>query len=89
MAAKVQHPRINDYIPGTFEALKDIHNRPDEWKIEQGMSGAQLPFLDQTGSEPIAIHPAKPAEHTKDEAAIKAIGDPNELFKIEREGWKG
>lgn len=26
-------------------------NRPDEWKIEQGMHGAKIPFLDQTGSQ--------------------------------------
>jgi sulfite oxidase len=89
MTAKVLHPQIKDYLPGTFEDLKDVHNRPDEWKIEQGLSGAQLPFLDQTGTETVAIHPAKPATPVKDEEAIKSVGDPNELFKIEREGWKG
>ena len=89
MTAAVEHSRIHDYIPGTFEALKDITNRPDEWKIEQGFHGAKLPWLDQTGEETIALHPAKPALHVKDEEAIKALGSPDELFKIEREGWKG
>jgi sulfite oxidase len=89
MTAEVFHPRKLDYTPGTFEALKDVHNRPDEWKIEQGLSGAQLPFLDQTGPETIFVHPAKPATPMKDEAAIKAVGNPNELFQMERPGWKG
>jgi sulfite oxidase len=51
-------------------------NRPDEWKIEQGLSGAKLPFLDQTGSETIAIAAHKWEGFSKDEAAIKAVGDP-------------
>ena len=89
MAAKVEHPQIKDYLPGTFHDLKNVHNRPDEWKIEQGLSGAQLPFLDQTGKEPTVIEPAKPAKPTKDEEAIKAIGDPKKLFQMERPGWKG
>ena len=64
-------------------------NRPDEWKIEQGLSGAKLPILDQTGREAVAIHPQKWGQLVKDEAAIKAVGDPNELFVRELEGWKG
>jgi hypothetical protein len=64
-------------------------NRPDEWKIEQGLSGAKLPFLDQTGSETVAIAPHKWEGFSKDEAAIKAVGDPDELFVRELEGWKG
>ena len=64
-------------------------NRPDEWKIEQGLSGAKLPILDQSGRETIPIHPRKWEGFVKDEAAIKAVGDPNELFAREREGWKG
>ena len=64
-------------------------NRPDEWKIEQGLSGGKLPVLDQTGRETIAIHPQKWGKLVKDEAAIKAVGDPNELFARELEGWKG
>jgi sulfite oxidase len=64
-------------------------NRPDEWRIEQGLAGAKLPILDQTGSETITIPPRKFGELSKDEAAIKAVGDPNELFARELEGWKG
>jgi sulfite oxidase len=67
----------------------EAQNRPDEWKIEQGISGAKLPILDQTGRETIAIQPAVWKETPKDEAAIKALGDPNELFARELEGWKG
>lgn len=64
-------------------------NRPDEWKIEQGMAGAKLPFLDQTGRETVAIVPTKWEPTFKDEEAIKALGDPDKLFAREREGWKG
>jgi sulfite oxidase len=64
-------------------------NRPDEWKIEQGLSGAQLPFLDQTGSETILIAPHKWEGIVKDEAAIRAVGDTDKLFTRELEGWKG
>lgn len=64
-------------------------NRPDEWKIEQGLAGAKLPFLDQTGNETIAIPAHQWEGATKDEAAIKAVGDPNKLFCRELEGWKG
>jgi|SRR5687768_15062120 hypothetical protein len=68
----------------------DITNRPDEWKIEQGMSGAVLPVLDMTGPETKAIPPQVFSDKlTKDEAAIKAVGDPKKLFKAERKGWKG
>jgi sulfite oxidase len=67
----------------------EVHNRPDEWKIEQGMSGAKLPFLDQTGDVTLEILPHKWPELTKDEEAIKAVGNPDELFKRERPGWKG
>ena len=64
-------------------------NRPDEWKVEQGMSGAKLPILDQTGSKTIAIEPRIYKESVKNEAAIKAVGDPKKLFARELEGWKG
>lgn len=68
----------------------ETDNRPDEWKIEQGLAGAKLPILDQTGRETVAIHPLKPKEElTKDEEAIKALGDRNKLFARELEGWKG
>jgi len=64
-------------------------NRPNEWKIEQGLSGAELPFLDQTGRDTVAIPPAKWGGFWKDEDTIKALGDPKELFAREIEGWKG
>lgn len=67
----------------------EVHNRPDEWKIEQGLSGAKLPFLDQTGEVTVEILPRKWPELTKDEEAIKAVGNPDDLFKRERRGWKG
>ena len=66
-----------------------IVNRPDEWKIEQGLSGAKLPFLDQTGCETVEIEPAKWGDLIKDEKAIDAIGDRSKLFTREIEGWKG
>lgn len=64
-------------------------NRPDEWKIEQGLSGAKLPFLDQTGDIQGEIPPAAWPKPWKAEAAIEAIGDRKELFKGERDGWRG
>ena len=66
-----------------------IVNRPDEWKIEQGLTAAKLPFLDQTGPETIAIEPQKWGDLIKDEKAINAIGDRSKLFAKELEGWKG
>ncbi len=67
----------------------ETENRPDEWKIEQGLHGAKLPFLDQTGSTHVEILPREEPNPWKDEAAIKSVGNPDELFKCEREGWKG
>lgn len=64
-------------------------NRPDEWKIEQGLAGAKLAYLDQTGDVTTEIPPAPWPEMTKDEAAIKSVGDRDELFQRERKGWKG
>lgn len=64
-------------------------NRPDEWKIEQGLSGAVLPVLDMTGPETVAIDPQVFGELTKDEEAIKAVGNREKLFTREREGWVG
>jgi len=64
-------------------------NRPNEWKIEQGLAGAELPFLDQTGRDTVAIPPQKWVGFWKDEEAIKAFGDPKQLFARELEGWKG
>lgn len=64
-------------------------NRPDEWKIEQGLSGAALPVLDMTGETTQALAIQTFGDLTKDEAAIRQVGDRRELFKREREGWKG
>ncbi len=64
-------------------------NRPDEWKIEQGLSGAVLPVLDMTGPEIKTLLPQVFGDLTKDEEAIKAVGDRKKLFKAERKGWKG
>ena len=67
----------------------EYRNRPDEWKIEQGLSGGKLPILDQTGSTTVEILPRQYLKTYKDTAAIEALGDPNDLFKREREGWRG
>lgn len=66
-----------------------ITNRPDEWKIEQGLAGASLPVLDMTGPETFQIPPQVFGELTKDEEAIKAVGDREKLFARERKGWVG
>ncbi|KAL5338356.1 molybdopterin binding oxidoreductase [Aspergillus crustosus] len=66
----------------------DTTNRPDEWKIEQGLAGHKLPILDQSGDEVVHIYPPK-EEEWRDEAALAAVGDRDELFKREKEGWKG
>lgn len=66
-----------------------IVNRPDEWKIEQGLHGAKLPIFDQTGSEEVYIEPSPLPELKKDASAIEALGNRDELFTREREGWKG
>lgn len=66
-----------------------VTNRPDEWKIEQGLSGAKLPFLDQTGTNTVYVQPREWPKLVKDEDAIKALGNPDKLFTREREGWKG
>lgn len=67
----------------------ETNNRPDEWRIEQGMQGAKLPIIDQTGKETVFIHPTDPPAITKDQAAIDAVGDRKKLFAAERKGWKG
>ena len=67
----------------------DLRNRPDEWKIEQGLSGAKLPILDQTGRDTVFIQPANYGPSLKDEEAIKSVGDQDKLFARELEGWKG
>jgi sulfite oxidase len=73
----------------TWTQKPETHNRPDEWKIEQGINGAKLPFLDQTGPETLWVQPASIPEHKKDEAAVAAVGNKDELFKMELPGWKG
>ena len=70
-------------------APMETTNRPDEWKIEQGLSGASLPVLDMTGPETLHIPPQVFGELTKDEEAIKAVGDRDKLFARERKGWVG
>ena len=67
----------------------EVTNRPDEWKIEQGLSGAQLPILDQTGPKTVAIEPRKYHKYIENEEGIKAVGDRKKLFARELEGWKG
>lgn len=64
-------------------------NRPDEWKIEQGLSGAELPVLDMTESVTKVLPPQIFGDLTKDETAIQSVGDCNKLFEEEREGWTG
>jgi sulfite oxidase len=66
-----------------------VTNRPDEWKIEQGLSAGQLPILDQTKKETEDINPVVWPALTKDQAKIDAVGNRDELFKREKEGWIG
>lgn len=67
----------------------ETNNRPDEWRIEQGMQSAKLPIIDQTGKETVFIHPVDLPGISKDQAAIDAVGDREKLFAAERKGWKG
>ncbi|KAF2451153.1 molybdopterin binding oxidoreductase [Karstenula rhodostoma CBS 690.94] len=64
-------------------------NRPDEWKIEQGLSGAALPVLNMTGPETKELAPQVFGDLTKNEEAIAAVGDRDKLFTRERKGWVG
>lgn len=64
-------------------------NRPDEWRIEQGLAGAELPVLDMTTPKTRALAIQTFGQLTKNEEAIKAVGDPDKLFTREREGWTG
>jgi sulfite oxidase len=43
----------------------------------------------QTGDTTTEIAPAEWPELTKDEEAIASVGDRDELFKRERDGWEG
>jgi sulfite oxidase len=67
----------------------DTTNRPDEWKIEQGMAGHKLPILDQSGRVTNHIYPPPEKKLTKDKKAIASVGDRAKLFARERVGWKG
>lgn len=70
-------------------AQLDTTNRPDEWKIEQGMAGNKLPILDQSESDTFHIYPPVYQKLKKDEEAIESVGDRTQLFTRERKGWKG
>lgn len=80
---------MTNTVPTSDSRPVEVQNRSDEWKIEQGLAGAKLPFLDQTGETTVEILPTVYDGPTKDEAAIKAVGNPDELFQREREGWQG
>jgi hypothetical protein len=80
--------RLSITIMSTHGEQMAMHNRPDEWKIEQGIHGASLPILDQSSGESRYVKPYE-YEPFKDEAAIKSVGDPDKLFAEEREGWSG
>ncbi len=75
--------------PSQVKLETHVTNRPNEWKIEQGLAGASLPVLDMTGPEDKTLVPQIFGELTKNEEAIKAVGDRKKLFKMERKGWKG
>lgn len=69
--------------------IKETNNRPDEWKIEQGMAASKLPIIDQTGKQAILIHPVAPRSMTKNTEAIESVEDLNKVFSREIPGWKG
>ena len=60
-----------------------------EWKIVQGLAGAELPVLDMTKDQTEPLIPQTFGPTTIDREAIKSVGDPNKLFTREREGWTG
>ncbi|KAK4494266.1 hypothetical protein PRZ48_014564 [Zasmidium cellare] len=64
-------------------------NRPDEWKIEQGLHGAKIPFLDQTGDVTVEILPREEPTPWKEGGSADVVQNKDEEFKQEREGWKG
>lgn len=68
---------------------KPINNRPDEWKVEQGMAGFKLPIIDQSGKSVSFVSPSPETKITKDEKALRAIGDRSKLFSREKPGWTG
>lgn len=70
--------------------MASVHlNRPDEWRLEQGLSGVHLPALDQTGPEDVLIPPHVDKEWPTDDAAVKELGDISKLCVRELDGWKG
>ncbi|KAF7712341.1 Molybdopterin binding oxidoreductase [Penicillium ucsense] len=73
----------------TLSEQMDTVNRPDEWKIEQGMAAHKLPVLDQSGRDTFHIYPPELKRPTKDEEATASVGDRNKLFAREKEGWVG
>jgi sulfite oxidase len=75
-------------MPAVTERI-ETSNRPDEWKIEQGLVAAELPVLDMTGLETKTLDPQVFGELTRDDEAIKAVGNRDELFARERKGWVG
>lgn len=68
---------------------KPINNRPDEWKVEQGLAAYKLPIIDQSGKSVSFIAPPVEEPVTKDEKTIRAIGDRSKLFAREKPGWIG
>ncbi|RWQ91987.1 sulfite oxidase [Paecilomyces variotii] len=89
MAPSSYPPSFSEATVADVPEAFDTSNRPDEWKIEQGMAGHKLPILDQTGSDTIHIYPTHPPRRVKDEEAIKSVGDRDKVFARELEGWKG
>lgn len=68
----------------------ETNNRPDEWRIEQGLAGAKLPIIDQSQTPTTFIHPVDPGPPSiTDEEAINAVGDRTKLFAREKNGWEG
>jgi sulfite oxidase len=75
--------------PSNVTAI-ETNNRPDEWRIEQGMAGAKLPIIDQTRKLTTFIHPTDPSPPgITDKKTIEAVGDRKKLFAREIKGWKG
>lgn len=64
-------------------------NRPDEWKIEQGLHGAKIPFLDQTGNVTVEILPREEPTPWTEGGSLDVVSNKDEEFKEERKGWKG
>lgn len=69
------------------------HQSSDEWKLEQGLAGAEIPVLDQTPHE--HEYTSKAGDDQTGEKGTtganetKPGGDAKTLFVEEREGWDG